>query len=205
MDAVRFWDPRREPHGLPHDPFLALVAPRPIGWISTVSAAGVNNLAPYSFFNAFSTRPYIVGFASTGPKDSLANVAETGCFAVNVATDHLRAAMNESSAAVPPEVDEFALAGLTAAPCRSIAAPRVAEARAAFECVHLSTQPLAGADGAPARAFLVLGEVVGIHLDESILTDGHVDAEKTRLLARLGYRDYAVIAETFAMNRPGQT
>jgi len=200
-----FYDPRSEPHGLPHDPFLALVAPRPIGWISTLSRDGVRNLAPYSFFNAFSTRPYIVGFSGTGRKDSVANAEETGAFAVNVASDDLRLPMNRSSAAVPPDVDEFALAGLTPAPCRSIAAPRVAEAHAVLECVHLQTIPLAGAAGGPPRSFLVLGEVVGIHLDEAILTAGLVDAAKLRPLARLGYMDYAVVDEVFAMPRPPAT
>jgi flavin reductase (DIM6/NTAB) family NADH-FMN oxidoreductase RutF len=198
-----FYDPRTEPHGLPHDPFLALVAPRPIGWISTVSRAGVRNLAPYSFFNAFSTRPYVVGFSGSARKDSVVNAEESGCFAVNVASDDLRAAMNASSAAVAPEVDEFALAGLTPVPCRSVAAPRVAEAHAVLECRYLRTVPLTGADGGAPSAWLVLGEVVGIDIDPAILTDGRVDAAKLRPLARLGYMDYAVVDEVFAMRRPG--
>ncbi len=199
---MTFWDPRTEPHGLPRDPFLALVAPRPIGWISTVSTAGIANLAPYSFFNAFSTRPYIVGFAGTPGKDSVVNAEETGCFVVNVVGADLKDAMNATSAAVPPEADEFDLAGLAAVRGRTVAAPRVALAPAALECVHLSTVPLAGKGGGDPEALLVLGEVVGIHLDERILTDGYVDVAKLRPLARLGYMDYAVVDETFAMQRP---
>ncbi len=199
-----FYDPREGRHGLPHDPFYALVAPRPIGWISTLSPAGVRNLAPYSFFNAFSTSPHIVGFSSTGRKDTLANVEATGAFVCNLATDDLRDAMNRSSAVVGPEVDEFDLAGLSAAPGRSVPVPRVAESPAALECRHTATIPLAGADGAPARAFLVLGEVVGIHIDDTVLTEGRIDVARMRPLARLGYRDYSVVDAVFEMARPGE-
>ncbi len=199
---MKFWDPRSEPHGLPRDPFLALVAPRPIGWISTISSSGVANLAPYSFFNAFSTKPYIVGFSGTPGKDSVVNAEETGCFVVNVVGADLKDAMNASSAAVPPEVDEFTLAGLAALPGRAVAAPRVAAAPAALECVHLSTIPLTGKDGGEPESMLVLGEVVGIHLDERILTDGFVDVARLRPVVRLGYMDYAVVDETFSMQRP---
>lgn len=198
-----FYDPRHDPHGLPHDPFLALVAPRPIGWISTVSRAGIRNLAPYSFFNAFSTRPHVVGFSSTGLKDSLANVEETGCFVANLVSMDLMDAMNRSSATVPPEVDEFELAGLAAAPSRNVVAPRVSAAHAALECVHLQTIPLTGRDGGEARASLVLGEVVGIHIDEAILTGGLLDAGRLRYLARMGYKDYAVVESVFPLERPG--
>jgi len=196
------YDPRSGDHGLPHDPFLALVAPRPIGWISTVSADGVPNLAPYSFFNAVSTRPHIVGFASSGHKDSLRNVGETGRFAVNVVGEAMARAMNATSAAVGREVDEFALAGLATRRCRTIDVPCVADAPAVLECLHLRTVELFDHAGAPADSFLVLGEVVGVEIDEAILTDGRVDAGKLRLLSRLGYMDYAVVAETFAMARP---
>ena len=198
-----FYDPRREPHGLPHDPFTALVAPRPIGWISTRSAAGGRNLAPYSFFNAFSSRPPIVGFSSTGLKDTLRNVEETSCFAVNIASADLTEAMNRSSATVPPDVDEFELAGLEAVACRTVSAPRVARAHAVLECEHLQTVPLTGRAGGSPSAFLVIGEVVGIEIDEAILTDGLVDAGKLRPLSRLGYMDYAVVEQTFSMARPG--
>lgn len=197
-----FYDPRSEPHGLAHDPFQALVAPRPIGWISTRSVDGIANLSPYSYYNAFSTRPYIVGFSSTGRKDSLANVEAIGAFAVNVASADLTTAMNESSAVVSRDVDEFALAGLTAVPCRNIDVPRVGEAHAVLECVHLQTIPLVGLEGGEAASFLVLGQVVGIHIDDMILSHGLVDTAKLRPLARLGYMDYAVVVETFSMARP---
>jgi flavin reductase (DIM6/NTAB) family NADH-FMN oxidoreductase RutF len=197
-----FYDPRTGGHGLPRNPFLALVAPRPIGWISTLSPDGVPNLAPYSFFNAFSTDPPVVGFSSSGPKDSLANVEATGCFVVNIVGSTLARAMNATSAAVKPGVDEFALAGVSAIPGNAVGAPRVAEAPAALECLHVRTIALTNAAGAPANAFLVLGEVVGIHIDDSILTDGFVDVAKLQPLARLGYMDYAVVAESFAMERP---
>ncbi|ODN72027.1 flavin reductase family protein [Methylobrevis pamukkalensis] len=197
-----FYDPRHEPHGLPHDPFHAIVVPRPIGWISTRAATGVANLAPYSFFNAFSTNPYIVGFSSTGRKDTIANVEATGAFVCNLATFDLRAAMNASSAPVGPEVDEFVLAGLTAVPSRLVAAPRVAEARVALECLHTGTIPLRDAAGGRERAWLVLGEVVGIHIDDSILKDGMIDTAALMPIARLGYRDYAVVDRVFAMDRP---
>lgn len=199
-----FYDPRRDPHGLPHDPFLALVAPRPIGWISSVSRSGVRNLAPYSYFTALSTKPHVVGFSSTGRKDSLVNAEETGGFVANLVSADLAEAMNRTSASVPPDVDEFDLAGLAAAPSRNVAAPRVAAAHAALECVYLRTIPLVGADGGEARSHLVLGEVVGIHVDETILTGGLVDAARLRYLTRLGYRDYAIVDRVFPMDRPGQ-
>lgn len=199
---MRFWDPRAEPHGLPRDPFLALVTPRPIGWISTLSPDGVPNLAPYSFFNAFSTRPYVVGFSGTGRKDSVANAEATGEFTVNIATADLKDAMNASSASVPPDVDEFALAGLEALPGRAVKAPRVAGAKAALECLTLSTVPITGRDGGEPASFLVLGEVVGIHLDEIVLVDGLIDIARLRPLARLGYMDYSIVEDSFAMERP---
>lgn len=200
-----------QPHGLPHDPFKGCVVPRPIGWISTRSADGVPNLAPYSFFNAVSADPPLVMYASNGiqpgrtaeaPKDTLANILATGAFVVNVATWDLREAMNISSQPAGPEVDEFALAGLTAAPCRLVAAPRVAEAPISLECrLHQVVELPAGER--EGRNVLVLGRVVGVHIDEAVLTDGRVDIAKLRPISRLGYRDYACIAETFTMTRPG--
>lgn len=197
-----FYDPRTEPHGLPHDPFLALVAPRPIGWISTLSADGVRNLAPYSYFAAFSTRPYVVGFSSSGRKDSLANVEATGEFVFNLAVYDLRDAMNASSAGVGPEVDEFTLSGLTSVPGRVVRAPRVVETPVALECVHTQTVPIVGKAGGEAKNWLVLGEVVGIHIADEVLVNGHVDITRLRPLARLGYRDYASIDAVFEMDRP---
>lgn len=197
-----FYDPRREGHGLPHDPFLALVSPRPIGWISTVSAGGIANLAPYSFFNALATRPYIVGFSGSALKDSVRNAGETGGFVCNIVGEPLKEAMNLTSKTVAADVDEFRLAGLSAVAGRNVAAPRVQEAVAALECIHLQTVPLTAASAREPNGFLVIGEVVGIHIDESILTNGLVDMAKLRPVARLGYHDYAVVADTFRMERP---
>lgn len=197
-----FYDPRRQPHGLPHDPFLALVAPRPIGWISTLSADGVRNLSPYSFFNAFATRPYIVGFSGSALKDSVRNAGETGSFVCNIVSDDLKEAMNLSSKVVPPDVDEFDLAGLTPVASEHVHAPRVGEALAALECITLQTLALQAPSAAEPNGFLVIGEVVGIHIDERILTDGFVDMAKLRPVARLGYKDYAVVSDVFPMERP---
>lgn len=197
-----FYDPRTEPHGLPHDPFLALVAPRPIGWISTIGRDGVRNLSPYSFFNAFSTKPPIVGFSGSARKDSVRNAEETGSFVANLVSFDLRDAMNASSVVAPPDVDEFAVAGLTPQASLNVAAPRVAEAKAALECHYLQTVPLVGSQGGEPGGWLVLGEVVGVYIDPAILTDGLVDMTKLQPLSRLGYRDYAVVRETFEMTRP---
>ena len=158
--STHFYEPRNG-HGLPHDPFNAIVGPRPIGWISSISQAGIPNLAPYSFFNAFNYIPPIVGFASIGAKDTLRNVQETGEFVWNLATRPLAEAMNSSCAAVPPEVDEFALAGLTAVPSRLVGAPRVAESPVSFECRVTQVIQLQGANGDAVPTWLVLGEVVG--------------------------------------------
>lgn len=197
-----FYDPRTGRHGLPRNPFLALVAPRPIGWISSVSADGLRNLAPYSYFNCLSSDPAVIGFSSSGRKDSLRNVTETGCFVANIVSADLAAAMNETSVVAPADVDEFEVAGLTAVPGTSVAAPRVAEARAALECVHVETVEIRTRDGTSAGSFLVIGEVVGIHIDDAILTDGFVDVAKLQPLSRLGYMDYAVVRESFSMQRP---
>ena len=190
-------------HGLPHDPFKAIVAPRPIGWISTRDGRGRGNLAPYSFFNAFNTTPPIVGFCSEGRKDSLRNVEETGEFAANLATRALAEAVNLSSASVEHGVDEMTLAGLTAAPCRLIAASRVAESPAALECKLIQVIPLRNLEGAATGSFLTLGQVVGVHIDREFLIDGRFDMVKARTIARCGYRgDYAEVDHLFEMIRP---
>ncbi|MSU91502.1 flavin reductase family protein [Rhodobacteraceae bacterium 2CG4] len=201
-----FYRPGLDPHGLPHNPFKAMVAPRPIGWISTRGADGRVNLAPYSFFNALADDPPMVMFSNTGAKpdrdgvkDSVANIRETGEFATNVVGLAQRDAMNASSGAYEAGVDEFALAGLEKAPCELIAPPRVRGAPGAFECKLWKIIEL------PGRAnVMVIGEVVGIHIDEACLTDGIFDLAKVRPLARLGYRDYSAVTEIFALNRPGQ-
>lgn len=202
MSDSYFYEPARG-HGLPHDPFKAIVAPRPIGWISTRDRQGRVNLAPYSFFNAFCDAPPIVGFSSTGRKDSLRNAEETGEFVANLATRTLAQAMNTSSAAVPPGVDEMAMAGLTAAPCRLVAAPRVGESPAALECKLLRVITLADLDGAETDNHLVLGQVVGVHIDRACLKDGLFDMTAAGTIARCGYRgDYAEVASLFEMLRP---
>jgi flavin reductase (DIM6/NTAB) family NADH-FMN oxidoreductase RutF len=202
--SMHFYEPRQG-HGLPHDPFNAIVGPRPIGWISSLSGAGVRNLAPYSFFNAFNYVPPIVGFASIGAKDTLRNVQETGEFVWNLATRPLAEAMNASCAAVGPEVDEFALAGLTPTPSRLVAAPRVAESPVAFECKVTQIIELQQASGETVPTWLVLGEVVGVHIAAASLKDGIYDtAAAGHILRGGGPADYFSIGpeQLFQMHRP---
>ena len=204
MSAIHSYDPKVG-HGLRHDPLNAIVAPRPIGWISTVSAAGLRNLAPYSFFNAFNYRPPIVGFSSTGWKDSVRNIEETGQFVWNLATRPLAEAVNASSATVPHAVDEFDLAGLTSAPSLRVAPPRVLESPVAFECRLTQLIRLTDAEGAPVDAWLTLGEVVMVHIDQALLVDGVYDtAAAEPILRGGGPADYFTIGEAqkFQMFRP---
>jgi len=198
-----FYDAVANTHGLAFDPFKALVAPRPIGWISTVSKAGVVNLAPYSFFNAVSEDPHFVMFASGGRKDSQRNAEETGEFVCSLATYDLREAMNRTSMPVEPDVDEMKLAGLTPAPSRLVAPPRVAESPVAFECRYWRTIHLPGKDGSAGTHAIVLGQVIGVHVADEVISGGRVDVTKLRPIARLGYGDYAVIDEVFTLARPG--
>jgi flavin reductase (DIM6/NTAB) family NADH-FMN oxidoreductase RutF len=197
-----FYDAVANSHGLTRDPFMALVSPRPIGWISTLDANGVVNLAPYSFFNAVSTNPHFVMFSSGGRKDSQRNAEETGEFVCSLATYDLREAMNRTSTHVEPHVDEMVLAGLSPAPSTMVAPPRVAESPVAFECKYWRTIDLPGTDGGPGNHAIVLGQVVGIHIDDAALVNGRVDVTKLRPIARLGYRDYAVIDEVFELGGP---
>ena len=192
-------------HGLPHDPFNAIVGPRPIGWISTRSGSGVNNLAPYSFFNAFNYVPPIIGFASIGYKDTLRNIEETGEFVWNLTTRALAEAMNQSCASVGPEVSEFALAGLTPLASTVVAPPRVAESPVTFECKRTQILQLQGADGAQVDTWLVLGEVVAVHIDKSLLKDGVYDtAAAGHVLRGGGPADYFTVGpeQLFRMHRP---
>lgn len=203
-DAIHSYEPRNG-HGLPHDPFNAIVGPRPIGWISSHNAAGALNLAPYSFFNAFNYIPPIVGFASVGYKDTLRNIEETGEFVWNLATRSLAEAMNQSCAAVPPEVNEFELAGLTPAPSRVISVPRVLESPVAFECRRTQIVQLQGIDGAKVPTWLVLGEVVAVHIAKSSLKDGVYDtAAAGHILRAGGPADYFTVGpeQLFRMRRP---
>ena len=197
-----FYDARRGDHDLPHDPFKALVAPRPIGWISSRGADGVSNLAPYSFFNAISAQPSLVMFSSQGHKDSVSNIAATGAFACSLVSYELRDAMNKSSAAVGPQINEFRLAGLTEAPCKLIDASYVAEAPAALECRLLEIIPLNKYAGIDSPYEMVIGEVIGVHIKDAFLVDGLVDAAKLKLISRLGYKDYALVDDIFSLDRP---
>ncbi|WP_108262262.1 flavin reductase family protein [Mangrovicoccus ximenensis] len=198
-----FYQPK-DGHGLPHNPFNALVAPRPIGWISTRGADGRSNLAPYSFFNAVAYVPPQVMFSSTGAKpdrentkDSVSHIRETGVFCVNIVSYDLRDAMNASSAGLAREDSEFAHAGLAETPCRMIDCPRVAEAPANLECRMTRIVELAG-----EANIAVFGEVVGIHIRDDALTEGLFDAARVGLLSRLGYRDYAIVQSPFTLARP---
>jgi flavin reductase (DIM6/NTAB) family NADH-FMN oxidoreductase RutF len=192
-------------HGLPHDPFNAIVGPRPIGWVATRSAEGGLNLAPYSFFNAFNYTPPIVGFSSTSEKDSLRNARATGEFVWNLVTRPLAEAMNASSAMVPPEVDEFQLAGLTPVASKLVNVPRVGESPVAFECRVTQIVQLQGADGQPTSAWLTLGEVVAVHIARELLVDGIYDTAAARPVLRGGGSgDYFEITPDtrFRMRRP---
>lgn len=192
-------------HCLAHDPLNSIVAPRPIGWISSRSADGLLNLAPYSFFNLFNYRPPIVGFASIGRKDSVTNIEETGEFCWHLATRELAEAMNETSARMTPETDEFELAGLHPAASRCVAVPHVAEARVAFECRLSQILQLRSAGGAAIDSWLVLGEVVGVHIDEALLEDGVYQTAGARPIVRGGGpADYFEIGADalFRMTRP---
>jgi flavin reductase (DIM6/NTAB) family NADH-FMN oxidoreductase RutF len=190
---------------LPHDPFKAIVAPRPIGWISTRALDGRINLAPYSFFNGFCYHPPIIGFSSTSWKDSVANMQETGEFVWNLATMDLAQQMNATAAHVAREVSEFAIAGLTPAPCRIVKVPRVAESPVSFECKVAQIVQLQGADGTKANAWLTLGEVVAVHIDKTMIKDGVYQTALARPIVRAGRKgDYFVIRQDamFEMTRP---
>ncbi|MBG6166649.1 flavin reductase family protein [Roseibium album] len=197
-----FYETSSNDHGLPHNPFKAIVSPRPIGWISSLDAEGRTNLAPYSFFNAVGDRPPIVMFSSSGYKDSAANVEATGEFVCNMASWDLKDEMNVSSAAVPSETSEFELSGLDMAASRLVRTPRVARAVTALECKHLQTIKLTDLEGAETDNWIVFGQVVGIHIDDSIIVNGKVDVTRYKPLSRLGYMEYAAITEVFEMSRP---
>jgi flavin reductase (DIM6/NTAB) family NADH-FMN oxidoreductase RutF len=205
-NTTHFYEPRLG-HGLPHDPFNAIVGPRPIGWISSHDAQGRLNLAPYSFFNAFNYTPPIVGFCSIGAKDTLHNVRQTGEFAWNLVTRPLAEPMNISCTAVPPEVDEFALAGLTPVASRVISVPRVAESPVSFECRVTQVIQLQGVDGTQVSSWLTLGEVVAVHIDKALLKDGIYDTAAARPILRGGGpADYFEVTpeQLFRMRRPRQ-
>lgn len=201
-----FYRPGIDDHGLPHNPFKAMVSPRPIGWISSQDAQGQVNLAPYSFFNALADAPPMVMFSNTGTKpdqpfakDSVANIRATGEFVTNIVGLGMRDAMNASSGPYAAGQDEFEIAGLKKAPSELVSPPRVAGAPGAFECKLWKIIELPG-----AANVMVIGEVVGVHIDPTMLRDGIFDVLQYNPLARLGYHDYAAVTELFALNRPGQ-
>lgn len=198
-----------QPHGLRHNPFNAIVVPRPIGWISTVDLQGRPNLAPYSFFNGVAYTPPQVMFSSTsahvqggGYKDTVANARDTGEFVVNICTWPLREAMNVTAAPSPFGVNEFELAGLTTAPSQLVRAPRVKESPIHLECRFTAAVELATADPRQPNT-VVFGEVIGIHIDDSVIVDGMVDYSKVEPIGRLGYMDYVKVDNVFSIMRPG--
>ena len=199
-----FYEPaKRDRAALPHDPFKALVAPRPIGWVTTQSAAGAVNLAPYSFFNGFTSSPHLIGFSSEGLKDSVTFAAETREFVWNMATFSLRDAMNATSASLPRGDSEFLHAGLAMAASRLVKPPRVTQSPAAFECKVTQIINLINAAGGATDAHLVIGEVIGVHIDEKFIKNGMVDTAAMQPIARCGYHDYAVVDRVFSLKRPG--
>ncbi len=195
-----------EGHGLPHNPFNAIVTPRPIAWVSTRGCDGRENLAPYSFFNAVAYTPPQVMFASTGAKtdrafakDSMFNIRETGVFCVNIVEYAARDVMNVSSGPWPADEDEYAKAGIDRAPCETIACSRVAAAPASLECKLVRIVDLEGDNN-----HMAIGEVVGVHMRDDCMVDGRFDVTRFQPLARLGYRDYARVTELFSLSRPGE-
>ncbi len=191
-------------HGLPHNPFNAIVSPRPIAWVATRAADGSENLAPYSFFNAVAYVPPQIMFASTSAKpdrgdtkDSVANIRDTGVFCVNTVAYEMRDVMNQTSGPWEKETDEFALAGVERAECETIPCSRVANAPASLECKLTQILKLPG-----EHNFVVFGEVTGIHLNDDCLRDGRFDVTTYQPLARLGYRDYTRVTELFSLQRP---
>ncbi|MEJ5929138.1 flavin reductase family protein [Corynebacterium sp. H128] len=197
-----FYEPTKD-IGLPYSPVNAIIAPRPIGWISSLGADGTANLAPYSYFNVFNRRPPIIGFASIGYKDSVANIEAAGEFCWNLVDESLAEAMNATSARVAPGVDEFELAGLAKRSGRIVSAPLVDAARAAFECRVSQVIRLNTASGDELDTWLVLGEVVGVHIDEDLLVDGLFDTDAARPIARAGGpATYYTLGEAFEMVGP---
>lgn len=196
-----FYEPKNG-HNLPHSPLKAIVTPRPIGWIGTRSKEGALNLAPYSFFNVICDVPPLLMFCSTGYKDSVAFVEQTREFTANMVGEHLAKPMNATSVNAPRGTSEFDYAGLTPAASQVIGAPRVAEAYASLECVAVEIRELTGRDGKPADTYMVIGEVVGVHIDETVLVDGLIDITKSRPVSRLGYMDFATTDTVYEMFRP---
>jgi flavin reductase (DIM6/NTAB) family NADH-FMN oxidoreductase RutF len=198
-----FYDPRHEPHGLPHSPLTALVVPRPIGWISTVSVDGVVNLSPYSFFNFVSVYAPFVMFSGAPPKDAQLNAERTGEFVANIATYDLRHEMNATSTEYGSHVSEPGMAKLAMVPSKNVRVPRVERSPIALECRYSKTVRLEPSDGSSNPSSVVFGEVVGVYISDDVLVDGIVDIKRVRPLGRLGYMDYCVVDDIFSIDRPG--
>ena len=201
---MHFYEPHKG-HGLSHDPFNSIVGPRPIGWVSSRSASGVLNLAPYSFFSAFNYVPPVIGFSSIGRKDSLNNIEATGEFVWNLVTRELAEVMNQTCEAVPPEVDEFALAGLTPEPSRVVSVPRVAQSPVSFECKCTQILQMKNLQGESIETWMVFGEVIGVHIEERLISDGIYDTANAQHVMRGGGpADYFSIGpeQLFKIYRP---
>jgi flavin reductase (DIM6/NTAB) family NADH-FMN oxidoreductase RutF len=197
-----FYDAVKNDHGLRYDPFNAIVAPRPIGWVTTMNGQGDINLAPYSFFNGISSRPALVMFSSEGLKDSVSFIRETGEFVCNLATWDLRTQMNATSAPLPRGVNEMERAGLAPAPSRLVKPPRVAASPCALECKLIKIVPIESAGGMAVDCHVVIGHVIGVHIDDRFIVDGKLDTAAMKPIARCGYDQYAVVESVFSMQRP---
>ncbi len=197
-----FYEASTNDHNLAHDPFKAIVSPRPIGWISTLSKTGIANLAPYSFFNAMGERPKMVIFGSAGIKDNARNIADTGEFTCNFVSDNLKEVMNLSSADCPPDVSEFDYANIEKADGKMVACPRVAKAFSALECKLVQIINPKDIDGNPSQNHLFIGQVVGIHIAEEAIVDGRFDVNITKPVSRLGYMDFSTVESVYEMLRP---
>jgi flavin reductase (DIM6/NTAB) family NADH-FMN oxidoreductase RutF len=196
------YDPRSEPHNLAHSPLTALVVPRPIGWISTIGPNGIVNLAPYSFFNMVSAYPPFVIFSGGPRKHSQTNAEANGEFVYSMATYELKDQMNATSAEFAADISESEAVGLEMAASRVVKPPRVARSPVAMECKYYKSVELIGSDGRLNPSTIVIGEVVRVHIDDSLIVNGIVDIRRARPVARLGYLDYCVVDETFSIMRP---
>jgi len=197
-----FYEPSRKNHGLPHSPLKAIVAPRPIGWISSRAADGTFNLAPYSFFNLVSENPPLVMFSSVGRKDSVTNIEATGEFVCNLATLDLMEALNQTSTALAANESEFTAFGIASAPSQLVQPPRVAASPCALECVYVETIRLRGRDGKESDNHMVIGEIVGVYIADEAIVNGRVDTAGLKVLARCGYLDYAPVDRLIELPRP---
>jgi flavin reductase (DIM6/NTAB) family NADH-FMN oxidoreductase RutF len=199
-----FYETGKRDPALPYDPFKAIVAPRPIGWVTSVSAKGEVNLAPYSYFNGVNSKPNVVMFSSEGRKDSVSFIAETREFVCNLATWDLREQMNVTSAPLPRGANEMERAGLAAAPSRLVKPPRIAASPCALECKLLQIVTPNDIDGAPIDCHVVIGQVVGVHIEDRFIVNGRLDTAAMKPIARCGYDEYAVVESVFAMQRPNK-